>query len=286
MKIAVTAASGALGEATLKSLISQIGIENAIGIARNPERIKEWVFNKREGNYNSRSQFLEALKGIDTVILITSNDKPENRLKQHINVIDAAKQAGVSRIIFTGIIGKINGSFFDPFKQSALDTEDYLKNTGISYVVARNGLYIDPDLEAIKDYIADGCITNSAGEGKVSYTSRDELAYAYTKIACDPTIKNITVNLAGEAITQNELAAKINQVYNTTLNYKPVTVESYLQDRINAFKDEYFAKIIAGIYDDISRGHFEVSSDFKKVTGRDHKSILDIIKEHKENTGE
>ncbi|NNK79870.1 MAG: NAD(P)H-binding protein, partial [Flavobacteriales bacterium] len=68
MNIAVTSANGKLGSAIVKQLIEEIGRENVIGIARTPAKAEHLGVEIRKGDYNSREEFDEALKGIDTVM--------------------------------------------------------------------------------------------------------------------------------------------------------------------------------------------------------------------------
>ncbi|MEP2026343.1 NAD(P)H-binding protein, partial [Reichenbachiella sp.] len=99
MKIAVTSASGQLGAAIVKQLIKEIGSNYVVGIARTPENAKHLGIEIRKGDYNNREQFDEALKGIDTVLLVSGMDAPEKRIQQHRNVIEAAKANGVKKIV-------------------------------------------------------------------------------------------------------------------------------------------------------------------------------------------
>jgi len=39
-------------------------------------------------------------------------DLPENRIKQHRNIIEAAKKVGVKKIVYTSIIGNERGNTF------------------------------------------------------------------------------------------------------------------------------------------------------------------------------
>lgn len=185
MRIAVTAATGQLGYEILYNLKKELGPENLVGLARRPERnrIKDLEF--RKGDYTNKRQLLEAFRGIDRVILIASNDDPKKRFNQHKNVIDAAKDAGVQHIIYASIAGEDNDSAFNSIIESNRLTENYLIASGLKYTIGRNSLYIEPELNYIDTYIQNGKITNSAGPGRCSYTTRCELSKAYTKIVSE-----------------------------------------------------------------------------------------------------
>jgi NAD(P)H dehydrogenase (quinone) len=45
----------------------------------------------------------ESLRGINTLLLVSGMDAPDQRIQQHRNVIEAAKDSGVSRIVYTGL---------------------------------------------------------------------------------------------------------------------------------------------------------------------------------------
>ncbi|SDS32231.1 NAD(P)H dehydrogenase (quinone) [Polaribacter sp. KT25b] len=280
MKIAVTSASGKLGASIVKHLIKAIGKENVIAIARTPERAVYLDVEIRKGDYNNREDFEKALQGIDAVLLVSGMDDPQKRILQHRNVIEAAKSNGVKKIVYTSIVGAEENNAFSPIVQTNRQTEKDVINSGLDWVIGRNGIYIEPDLEYIDTYIKEGEIRNCAGDGKCTYTSREELGFAYSKMLLEEKHNGNTYNLVGEAITQSELASLINQVYYTNLTYNSVSVDAYAAERKAALGD-FIGTVIAGIYEGIKEGANEVPSDFEKATGRLHQSPLKMIKAFK-----
>lgn len=276
MKIAVTSASGQLGSAIVKQLIQEIGKDNVIGVARTPEKAKYLGVEVRKGDYNHRQDFDTALQGVDAVLLVSGMDAPQKRIQQHRNVIEAAKQNGVQKIVYTSIVGDENQTAFKPIVESNRQTEKDVQESGLEWVIGRNGIYIEPDLAYIDTYIKEGGIRNCAGEGKCAYTSRPELSYAYAQMLLSEKHNGQIYNLVGEAITQSELAELINQVYHTNLSYNPVSVETYMKERKEAL-GEFIGTVIAGIYEGIQKGVNDVGSDFEKAAGRPHKAPLEMM---------
>ena len=282
MKIAVTSASGKLGSTIIKNLVTNINKDSIVGIARTPEKAKPLGVEIRKGDYNSREQFNLALKGVDVVLLISGMDAPDKRIQQHRNVIDAAKQNGVKKIVYTSVVGNKNNNKFSQIVKSNRQTEKDIKMSGLEWSIGRNGLYIEPDLEYIDTYIKEQGIVNCANDGKTSYTCREELAFAYWKLLTDDKHNGKTYNLVGEPITQSQLADSINNVYGTKLKFKSVSVEKYIEERKVALGD-FLGTIIGGIYESVRNGDFNVISDFDKIVGRPHKSIIQIITDFKNN---
>lgn len=277
MKIAVTSASGKLGASIVQYLIKEIGSENVIGIARTPKNAEHLGVEIRKGDYNNREDLDIALQGIDAVLLVSGMDEPQKRIQQHRNVIDAALANRVKKIVYTSIVGDEKENAFSPIVQSNRQTEIDVQNSGLDWVIGRNGIYIEPDLEYIDTYVKDGEIRNCAGDGKCAYTSREELGFAYAKLLIeDKHIGNI-YNLVGEGITQTQLTKAINQVFGTQLIFHSVSFDDYIAERTAELGD-FMGTVIAGIYQGIQSGANDISSDFEKAAGRPHLSPLEMIK--------
>jgi NAD(P)H dehydrogenase (quinone) len=276
MKIAVTAASGGLGSAIIKQLLMQLPKEKVVGLARTPERAQNLGVDIRKGDYRDKDELIKSMDGMDIVLLVSGMDAPDKRIEQHRNVINASKEAGVQKIVYTSIFGEVSDTSFSPIIASNRQTEEDVKNSGLNWVIGRNGLYIEPDVEYIETYKKDGKITNCAADGKCSYTARDELAYAYSKMLLEDKHNGNTYTLAGEAITQLQLTDYLNQAFGTTLIYEPMSIEDYTKQR-QAELGEFLGTIIAGIYTGIRNGSSNVVSDYKLASGREHISWKDYF---------
>ncbi|MEM9933263.1 MAG: NAD(P)H-binding protein [Bacteroidota bacterium] len=276
MKIAVTAASGQLGSAIVKALKELAGPESVIALARTPSKAKHLGVAVRRGDYNEKASFLVSLQGIDTVLLLSANGDPASRIQQHRSVIDAAQECGVSKIVYTSIVGTSEGSNFSPVVASNRQTEQDIQHSGMNWAIGRNGIYLEPDLEYLEQYVKEGGITNSAGEGRCAYTSRPELGHAYAKLLTEDQHNGGIYNLVGTAITQSELADHMNRAFGVTLSYQPVTPDAYTAERKENL-GEFLGTVIGGIYHSMHDGAFEVASDYETITGRPHKSVAEMI---------
>ncbi len=260
MNIAVTAASGGLGSAIIKQLLEQMPKEQVIGLARTPKKAENLGVEIRNGDYNNKPELIESLSGMDA---------PDKRILQHQNVINAAKEAGVVKIIYTSILGEVEDTSFSPIISSNRRTEEDIMNSGLQWVIGRNGLYIEPDMEYIENYIKDGRISNCAADGKCSYTTRNELAFAYSKILIEEKHNGNIYNLVGQSITQQQLTDYLNSTFGIDLVFESLSVEEYAMQRQSEL-GEFMGAIIAGIYSGIRNGSFDVKSDFKQAAGREH----------------
>lgn len=270
MTIAVTAASGSLGKATVSALMSATA-EPVIGLARTPENAKGLNIEIRPGDYNDREQLKVSLSGADSLLLVSGMAPPDDRIGQHRNVIEAAKEVGVSKIVYTSIQGPEAGTAFSPIVQSNRQTEADVRSCGLAWAIGRNGIYIEPDVEYIDTYKARGEIANCAGDGRCGYTTRRELGHAYASMLTEKRHDEQTYNLHGEAITQAHLAEHLNRTFGTQLHYHPMPVADYRAERIDEL-GQFMGTVIAGIYEGIRNGALDNPSDFNAAAGRSHQS--------------
>lgn len=275
MTIAVTAASGKLGSEIIRAL-SRLGTHSIVGLARTPARAQHLGVEIRKGDYNSRAELEESLRSVRTVLMVSGMDEPAERVEQHRNVIRAAENVGVRKIVYTSIQGPEAGTTFSPIVQSNRQTEEDVRDSGLNWAIGRNGIYIEPDVEYIVAYEKTGCISNCAGNGKCGYTTRPELAYAYARMLTQDKHNGQTYNLHGEALTQAQLASYLSCAYHTNLIYRETTVEEYRRDRITEL-GEFLGGVIVGIYTGIREGAMDNPSQFSKAAGRKHQSWTDYF---------
>ena len=269
MKVAVTAAGGRLGSEIVKALLEHPSAPEVVGLARTPGHAEHLGVEVRPGDYDNPGELQDSLGGVDAVLLVSGMDAPDKRIGQHRNVIAAATEAGVARIVYTSIQGAEEATAFSPVVQSNRQTEADVRDSGLDWVIGRNGIYIEADVDYVDTYVQEGGIRNCAGEGRCGYTTRPELAQAYAQMLTDGRHDGRTYNLHGEAITQYQLAEYLNSASGTHLEYTPIGVEEYRADRTAAL-GEFMGSVISGIYEGIRRGALDNPSDFREAAGRAH----------------
>lgn len=277
-RIAITAASGQLGSEIVKAVTEVVGSDQVVGLARTPSKGQFLGIEVRPGDYNAPTDLENSLQGVDTVLLVSGMDEPEKRIGQHRNVITAAKNAGVGKIVYTSVQGAERQNGFAPIVQSNRQTEEDIRNSGLQWVIGRNGIYVEPDIESIEAYKQRGEIVNCADDGKCGYTTRPELAYAYARMLTESKHDGHVYNLHGESITQQQLTEYLNATFNMDLRYRAVSVEEYRQDRV-AELGEFLGTVIAGIYEGIRNGAAGNESHYNLAAGRDHQSWQDYFDE-------
>ncbi len=94
--IALTGATGQLGQFVVEALLKSVPAKEIVAIVRNPakaEALSKQGLIVRQGDYNDQAALTQALAGVEKLLLISSSEVGQ-RAAQHRNVINAAKAAG------------------------------------------------------------------------------------------------------------------------------------------------------------------------------------------------
>ncbi len=286
MKIAITACSGRLGSATLKALCAQMDAVDVIGVARSPEKIGIPGIDKRAAAYESPDDLAEALAGVDTAIMISApTETGSDRVRLHANVTDAAMRAGVRKLIFTSVIGDAAepGTLFYPSQKVLRDSESGVRESGLEWIIARNGLYLDLDLIQIRLAEETGVYRNNGGDGKCGYISIAELGFALAQLARNDACNGRVVNLTGGSLSQTELVSMANEVFGINVAYEAVTPQQTM-DKFAAkpafvARGEEVIKMLAGCFECMESGKFDVPSHFSQAAGRAARSTRQMMED-------
>jgi NAD(P)H dehydrogenase (quinone) len=219
--ILITGANGNLGKATIAFLLKKNKPSQIAGLVRDLKKgddLRVMGIEVRQGDYFDNTSLVKALKDVDQLLLVSSSVMT-GRTKQHINVIDAAKESGVQHIYYTSMINPSPSSFFIAAK-SHRETEEYIKSSGLPYTIFRDGLYFDNIPSLIGNALQSGYINYPAGNGKVSFAARVNMAEAIANVMSTPGHENRTYDLtANTSYSFNDIAMDLSELANRPIKY-------------------------------------------------------------------
>ena len=263
MKIAITGATGQLGRLVVAKLKEKVAPENIVALVRTPEKADDLGVEVREADYDKPETLNRALQGIDTLLLISATEVGQ-RAAQHQNVIDAAKQAGVKRIVYTSLLHADTSSL--SLAGEHLATEAMLKEAGIPYTILRNGWYTENYTGSVAGAVAGGAFIGSAGEGKISSASRADFADAAVAVLTSEGHEGKVYELAGDkAYTLHDLAAEISRQTGKDIPYKNLPEADYAAALTSFGLPEGLAQAIAGW--DVSASDGALYDDSHQLSG-------------------
>src|SRR5574337_794956 len=267
MTVAITGITGHLGRLVLAKLKSAGSSRDVIGLARSPAKAAGLGIQVREADYEQPATLARALQGIDTLLLISASELGK-REHQHRNIINAASQTRVKRIVYTSLLHADTSTL--NLAGEHLATERMLKGSGIPHTILRNGWYTENYTGSIAGALAGGAFLGSAGAGRISSAARADYADAAVKVLTGQDHDGRSYELAGDsAWTLADLAAEVSRQTGKAIAYKNLPEAEYAAALQGFGVPIDFAQAIAGWDVSASQGAlFDDSHELSKLIGR------------------
>ena len=208
MSIAITGASGQLGRRTAELVLDQVDPSSVVLVTRNPEKLAEFAargVQVRAGDFEQPDGLAAAFAGVEKLLII-STTIVEGRGVVQSRAARAAIDAGVKQIGYTSLADPVGNPAL--VSETHVETEEFLKASGIEWTLLRNNLYADDQIPGIEHAGASGQFVTNAGNGAVAYVTREDCAAAAAAFLTTDGHAGRTYEITGpESVTASDLAA-------------------------------------------------------------------------------
>lgn len=278
--IGVTGASGQLGRLVINELLAKVPAEQVVALIRDPAKVSDLAkkgVQVREADYNRPETLAAALTGVEKLLLISSSEVAQ-RVPQHINVIEAAKQSGVKLLAYTSILHADRSPL--GLASEHKQTEAAIKTSGLPAVILRNSWYSENYLAAIPVALEYGVVLGSAGEGRIASAPRSDYAAAAAAVLLAGDQAGKVYELAGDtAYSLSDFAAMISQHSGKAVQYQDLSKEDYKNALIGAAIPEPFAALLADSDVGASKGGlFDEGHQLSQLIGRATVPMTELVK--------
>lgn len=278
MTYLVTGATGGFGGYALTALKELVPISEIYALVRSEEKgadLKEAGFNIRIADYSDADAMAEALKGIDRLLFVSG--APGNRQEEHTNVINAAKQAGVSYIAYTSLAGADKST--SALAVDHVFTEKKIEESGIPHTFLRNNWYLENELPLIGSALNGGKFAYAAQDGKTGWALRREYAEVAAKAVAGADYPAV-LELSGTPVTYAVLGEALKKATGQSVDVVATDDETFVRNLVAGGLPQEVAEVFLTFQHDIKNHQLDVSSpDFEKALGKPLTSLEAGLKE-------
>lgn len=272
--ILVTGATGNFGKATIQFLLQkEVSAGEIVALVRDEKKaanLKAQGVNIRIGDYDNYDSLKNAFIGVEKLLLISSNE-PFKGLEQQVNVINAAKESGVKHIVYTALeTNNIENSAIPFVTNVHKETSDYIEKSGFLYTIMNDTLYADSIEKFIGENFLETGIFFPAGDGKVPFLPRIEMAEAAAEILTNPGHENKTYSTSAEtAYSFQEIADHLSEITGKKVDYLKPDVDTFINALLQQGAPKEMATFFCAFGTAMANGEFNTGkSDIEKLLGR------------------
>lgn len=279
-KMLVTGATGNVGSLVVRELQGR-GI-SVRAFVRDPDKAAAMLDDGVElvfGDFSNPESVRRALEGVEGVFLACANDP--RQVEYETGVIDAARQAGVMRIVKLSALGAEIGSpiaFWDWHGR----IEEHLRASGVRFVVLRptfNMTNIIGSAEAVRHT---GSLFAPADGARVAMIDPRDIAAVAAIALAEDTHDGKTYTLTGpEAITFERVTEELSAVAGRRVEFVAVPDEAARQGMIEQGMPEFVAGQIVAVFGFLRRGAQDRTTDtVRALTGREPRGFAEFTRDH------
>ncbi|MEW2393381.1 NAD(P)H-binding protein [Streptomyces venezuelae] len=282
MRIAVTGAAGRLGGRVVR-LLADRGDVDVVAVTR--RRVPAGTFTGRVevavADYAEPPALRAALKGVDTLVLVSSDGPDAQVLMHHRNLVDAAAAARVGHV---AALSSVDADTASPFCYSVVNglTEELLLASGVPCSFARASLYIEFFRGWLTEARATGLLRLPAADGRVSLVARDDVARALAALAVgEPTGRHHDIT-GPESVGLAGIASITAEAWETPVAYVDIPADTYCAEAAATGMDPWWLYAFSSMFASVREQRWDrVRNDCAQLTGRPPLALSEVLAAHR-----
>jgi uncharacterized protein YbjT (DUF2867 family) len=217
------------------------------------EALRELGAETVVGELRDRESLDRACVGVDVVFSTATSIIREGEISAvdgagQLNLVDAARDAGVTRFVYVSFEELGTGA---PLEQAKRAVEKSLRASEIRHTILRAGLFHESWLSPATGFDAANGTVNvyGSGEAELSWIALSDVATAAVNALDDPETENAIVHIACERLSYNNVVAVFEEVTGRRIAVQQVPAEALAAQR-DATSDERqqsFAGLMLGV---------------------------------------
>ena len=277
--IVITGAAGNLGHHVIASLLQSVPAANIIAAVRTPAKAADLAakgVQVRQADYNDGASLDSAFKGATKILLISSSEVGQ-RARQHQNVIDAAKRAGVALLAYTSILRADTS----PLGLAAehVVTEAAIRDSGLPYSFLRNSWYLENHPENLAPVLEHGAVLGAAQDGRFSSATRADYAAAAAAVLTADQPQAVYELAGDQSFTLTQYAAEVARQSGKAIVYKDLPEADFKAALVGAGVPEGFAALLADSDVGAAKGGLEDNGkQLSALIGRPTTTMAEAVK--------
>jgi NAD(P)H dehydrogenase (quinone) len=270
--IGITGATGGVGSGVIRHLLAA-GRDDVAALARRPEAVPAGVAARR-ADYDDPASLAEALRGLDTLVMVSSDGTAETMARHHRNLIAACGPE--VHIVYTSVLDIAPDSrfYYSPGHQ---ETEALLADR--PHCLARTSVFADFFASTwLTEAVRTGVLALPLGDGGTSLVARDDVARALGAAAIARTAG--VVDLTGPAaLTGEEIAASAGEALETPVRYQAVEDADYRARLAADGEPAWLVEAYASMFRSVREARFAAApGDVERLTGTPPMSFAEYLR--------
>ena len=228
-------------------------------------------------DYMDEEALRAGLRGVDTLVFVSSDGEATKVLLHHENVIRAAADSGVAHIV---ALSGLDADLSSPFCYAVTygHTERRLYESGCSVSIARASIFTEFFMRWLTKARAGGQIRLPAADGRISLVSQTDVGRCLAALAvAAPTGRHH--DLTGpDSLDLAAIAALAEETWKVPIEYVDLPPAEYCIETARAGESPWWLYAFSSMFDSVREQRWAaVSAEVARLTGRPPMSVRSLL---------
>lgn len=282
--IFVSGANGQFAQAVIRNLIAAGRANSLIVGTRNvhsafAQELVGLGVGVREADFRRPELMRQALAGVETALIIPTYDANDQRLRQNLNAIEAARESGVRHLVYASFL-RAESALAEHSRLVHYPTEQAIRESGLGFTLLRHALYADILVGDLSETLASGLLRRPGGRARCAYIAREDLGISAAQVLlCNEPSGRTYSETMEQTWSGEEIAALMSEVFARPVRFQSVAAADwpgYMTEKWGV--PPALAKSALGTMRAIEAGEFDVvSSDYRQITGHPARTLREFF---------
>ena len=176
----------------------------------------------READFRRADLMRQALAGAEVALFIPTYDANDQRLRQNLNAIEAARDCGIRHVVYASFL-RAESARVEHSRLVHFPTEQAIRESGLGFTLLRHALYAEILVGDLRDTLASGLLRRPGGAARCAYIAREDLGVSAAQVLLrnEPAGRTYTETM-DQTWTGEEIAALMSEVFARSVRYQAV----------------------------------------------------------------
>ena len=233
------------------------------------------------GDLDDPASVAAAMAGVDRVLLNAGGAVPavgeQPMVRQQKAAIDAARMAGVSRLVKVSVWGAKPGGRLAEGAHGEI--ERHLKTSGLVWSILQPSGFMQNFITGAGAFTADGDLIGAYGDARVSYVDCADLAAcAQALLTGEARAGETFIPTGPESLTHTEIAALLSAAWRRPVRYVDLPPDQFAARLTAQGLPADFAAAVAELFAEVAAGTLAATTTHvQDLTGREPRAFADFL---------
>ena len=256
-------------------LLAEQADADVVAITRRPAVLPRSVV-ARNADYGDLDALRQSLSDVDTLVFVSSDGEATRVLAHHLNVVSAARDAGVGHIV---ALSSVDADIGSPFCYAVTNgyTEQAIRDSGCGFSIVRASIFADFFRTFLVSARSTGRISLPAGDARIGLVSKADVGRCMVALARSAPSGRCHDVTGPVALSMAAVADTASAAWDRPVVYQPIGAAEHITQMATS-EDPWWLYAYSSMFASIREQRWDrATAEVQRLTGQTPQPLAAIV---------